>query len=493
MGVARVQVSRALISVHDKTGLIEFCRRLAACGIDLISSGGTAATLAGAGLAVTSVSDLTGFPEILGGRVKTLHPSVHGAILARPDDPAHRLDLDEHDIKPIELVVSNLYPFEAGPSIEQIDIGGVALSRAAAKNHEFVGVVIDPSQYDAVAAEIEAGGLLASTRLDLAHRAFLRTADYDAAIAKWLRPAGNLPNRIHVALEKTGPLRYGENPHQSAAAYAEVGSAPWWRSARFVQGKELSFNNLADAEAAWRLVNVIEGPAAVIVKHANPCGVAVGDSALDALGRAWECDPLSAFGGVVALNQALDAETAQFFADRFVEVVVAPEVESTEGIKPSVRVLAAAVPHRGDLDWRRVEDGFLVQDRDEVLDDFVTVSAREPQDWVDLRLAVTVASHTRSNAIVIVQDGAAVGVGAGDQSRVGAVAKALRQAGDRGRGAVAASDAFFPFPDAIEMLAAAGVVAVVAPGGSRNDQEIIDTADRLGIALVHSNRRHFLH
>lgn len=481
MELERQPVRRALISVHDKTGLTDFCHRLAKCGVTFISSGGTAAALTEAGLEVTLVSELTGFPEILGGRVKTLHPKVHGAVLARPDDPTHLQDLLAQGIEPIEIVVSNLYPFEDDPSIEQIDIGGVALTRAAAKNHQHVGIVTDPSQYDAVANEIEAGGLTVETRRDLARNAFFQTAAYDAAIVAWLE--GNDPTRLVVALERGAPLRYGENPHQPAYLWRERGTQPWWEEAEILGGKEISLNNLADADSAWRLVNDLGGPAVVIVKHGNPCGVADGETSEEAFARAWECDPLSAFGGVVAVNRPVTAALASAIGERFIEVVVAPAFQSTKGIGASVRAISAPPPHNLDFDWRRVEDGFLVQTRDR---GFETTER-------DLALAERVAAHTRSNAIVIVRDGAAVGIGAGDQSRVGAVAKALRQAGDRAKGAVAASDAFFPFPDGVEALAAAGVTDIVAPGGSRNDDLVMETATRLGVKLVRTKLRHFRH
>ena len=458
MELNRIPVRRALISVADKTGLLEFGRDLHELGIEIVSSGGTAAALAEAGVPVVLVSDVTGAAEMLGGRVKTLHPRIHGGILARISDPEHRSDLDREGIAPFELVVVTLYPFEetvADPAvtddeaIEQIDIGGVALIRAAAKNHEFVGVVTDPGQYEWVLDEIREGGLSAEARHDLAHAGFYRTASYDAAIVNWFEEEdGMMPARMLLPLERAAELRYGENPHQIAALYRQRGQVAWWDQARLVQGKALSFNNVYDAEAAWRLVNEIEAPAVVIVKHANPCGVAIGSDVLAAFRRAWECDPLSAFGGVIALNRRLDKATAAAIGENFVEVVVAPEVASTEGIKDSVRVLAAPIPHGDDFDLRRVEGGFLIQKRDlELGEGWETVSRRQPtsQEGADLSLAVVVAAHTKSNAIVLVRDGAAVGVGAGDQSRVGAVTKALRQAGDWARGAVAASDAFFPF------------------------------------------------
>jgi phosphoribosylaminoimidazolecarboxamide formyltransferase/IMP cyclohydrolase len=501
-----IPVRRALVSVWDKTGLVEFCQGLAESGVEIVSSGGTAATLAAGGVAVTLVSDVTGVAEMLGGRVKTLHPRIHGGILARLTDPSHRADLAANDIAPFELVVSNLYPFEqavADPAttdreaIEEIDIGGVALIRAAAKNHEFVGIVTDPGQYSMVLAEIRNGGLESETRHELAHAAFFRTASYDAAIVNWLEEdEDRLPERIVVPMERVLDLRYGENPHQRAALYREVGSSSWWERARLVQGKPLSYNNLNDAESAWRLVNELEAPAAVIVKHANPCGAAIGPTPVDAFLRAWDCDPLAAFGGVIAINSPLDEETAAVISERFVEVVVAPEVWDLGGIKEGVRILSAPLPHSGDLDLRRMEDGMLVQTRDG--DDgtgWETISAKTASQiqHSELVLAFTVATHAKSNAIVIVSDGAAVGVGAGDQSRVGAVERALRQAGERAEGAVAASDAFFPFPDGVEALAAAGVAAIVTPVGSRNDPQVVAAADRLGLVFIAAPRRHFRH
>jgi phosphoribosylaminoimidazolecarboxamide formyltransferase/IMP cyclohydrolase len=348
-----------------------------------------------------------------------------------------------------------------------------------------------------VLAEIRHGGLESETRHELAHAAFFRTASYDAAIVNWLEEEEDrLPERIVVPMERVLDLRYGENPHQRAALYREVGSSSWWERARLVQGKPLSYNNLNDAESAWRLVTELEAPAAVIVKHANPCGAAIGPTPVDAFLRAWDCDPLAAFGGVIALNSPLDEETAAAISERFVEVVVAPEVWDLGGIKEGVRVLSAPPPHSRDLDLRRMEDGMLVQTRDR--DDgtgWETISARTPSQiqHSELVLAFTVASHAKSNAIVIVNDGAAVGVGAGDQSRVGAVERALRQAGERADGAVAASDAFFPFPDGVEALAAAGVTAIVTPVGSRNAAQVVAASDRLGLVFIAAPRRHFRH
>jgi phosphoribosylaminoimidazolecarboxamide formyltransferase/IMP cyclohydrolase len=506
--VVRVPVERALISVHDKTGLIEFASTLGGAGVEIVSSGGTAAALEAAGLAVVRVEAVTGAAEMLGGRVKTLHPSIHGGILANLGDPNHRADLEGRAISPFQLVVVNLYPFEetvgrAGvteaEAIEQIDIGGPAMVRAAAKNHAWVGVVTDPGQYDEVGAAVTAGGLDADLRRRLAAAAFFRTASYDAAIVEWLHP-GDLPERAVVALERQDTLRYGENPHQGGASYRQVGRSSWWADAILTQGKAMSFNNHLDAEAAWRLVNRFEEPAVVIVKHTNPCGVAIAESAPDAYARAWECDPLSAFGGVVGINRPLDADTARQIVDRFVEVVVATAVEESAAAilaaKPNLRVLVASPPAGNDVDFRRVEGGFVAQPRDSVGgEEWTVVSERRPSEteMTDLRFAWTVAVSTKSNAIVVAAGGAAVGVGAGDQSRVGAAERALARAGARAQGAVAASDAFFPFPDGPEALAAAGVTAIIEPGGSVRDDEVIAAADAAGVALVFTGRRHFLH
>ncbi len=514
--MTRRPVQRALVSVHDKTGLAVLAARLVAAGVELVSSGGTARAIAAAGLPVTAVSDVTGAPEILGGRVKTLHPLIHGGVLAALDDPDHTADLDEQGIAPFGLVVCNLYPFEATVSrpgvtdaeaVEQIDIGGPAMIRAAAKNHAYVMVATSPADYDEVAAAVEEGGAGDEMRLRLARKAFARTAAYDAAITRWLVREDPLPESHVVALERVGLLRYGENPHQEAALYAESGGAGWWQRATQLQGKEMSFNNYVDAEAAWRLVNALEPPGAVIVKHTNPCGVAVGDELVLAFGNAWECDPLSAFGGVVALNRPLDASTALALGSGFVEVVVAPSVEEEAAAilapKKNLRLLAAPPPHGGDLDLRRIEDGFVAQQRDRVVsvgaggmpEGWKQVAGPEPDGAVlaDLGLAWTVAAHTKSNAIVIARDGAAVGVGAGDQSRVGAAERALARAGERAGGAVAASDAFLPFRDGLDTLAAARVVALVQPGGSVRDAEVIEAADEHGMTLVLTGQRHFRH
>jgi phosphoribosylaminoimidazolecarboxamide formyltransferase/IMP cyclohydrolase len=420
------------VSVADKTGLIEFCRRLARANVEIVSSGGTAAALAEAGIAVRLVAEVTGSPEMFGGRVKTLHPRIHGAILARPDDPAHRDDLESHAIEPFQLVVVNLYPFrEAAKAemdesqvIEEIDIGGPALIRAAAKNHAYVGVVAAPHQYEEVAAEVEAGGLTSGSRRSLAAEAFFHTASYDAAVVSWMEKDNVLPERLVIPMRRREMLRYGENPHQLAASYVEDATLPWWASARLIQGKEMSFNNWIDTEAAWSLVNDFERPAAAVVKHSNPCGAAVGSSVAEALGRAWESDSPAAFGGVVAMNRPLDRATAEFLAGVFVEVVVVPQVNDGSPLttKANLRLLEASPPHRADLDLRRLEDGFLAQTRDRSgAEDWNVVTSHQPTDqqWEDLLFAWVVASHTKSNAIALAKGLASVGIGAGDQSRVG--------------------------------------------------------------------------
>jgi phosphoribosylaminoimidazolecarboxamide formyltransferase / IMP cyclohydrolase len=506
--VTSVKVERALLSVYDKTGLVEFARRLAAAGVELVSSGGTARTLAEAGLAVTPVEAVTGAPEMLGGRVKTLHPHIHGGILADLGNPAHRDDLQARGIRPFQLVVVNLYPFietirqegvTDAEAIEQIDIGGPTMVRAAAKNHAWVGVVTAPDQYEAVASAVEQGGLDGESRRRLAAEAFFHTAAYDAAIVGWLH-SEELPERMVVPLERRAVLRYGENPHQGGASYRQPGEQAWWDDARITQGKPMSFNNHLDAEAAWRLANRFEKPAVVIVKHSNPCGVAVASEPAEAYTRAWDCDPLSAFGGVVGINRPIDPATAEAIVANFVEVVVAPAVDDEAaailGRKENLRVLVADAPTDEDLDLRRLEGGFVAQARDRVgQEDWTVVSARKPTDaeMADLRFAWTVVASTKSNAIVIAREEAAIGVGAGDQSRVGAAERAVGRAGERARGAAAASDAFFPFPDGLEALAEAGVTAVVEPGGSRGDEAVIAAADAAGIALVFTGARHFLH
>ncbi|HLF44164.1 MAG TPA: bifunctional phosphoribosylaminoimidazolecarboxamide formyltransferase/IMP cyclohydrolase [Acidimicrobiia bacterium] len=496
-----VPVKRALISVYDKEGLLPFAQRLSAAGVHIVSSGGTAKTLGDAGVAVTTVEEVTGAPETLGGRVKTLHPRIHGGILARLDVASDLADLEANDIEPFQLVVVNLYPFRetvasgagADEIIEKIDIGGPAMVRAAAKNYRHVGIVSSPEQYDEVAKAVESGGLDDDLRKRLAADAFFRTASYDAAIVGWIG------EDLVIPLRRVSELRYGENPHQEAALYVEDRTRPWWRTAVQYQGKEMSFNNYADAEAAWRLANTEPG-VVVIVKHTNPCGAARGGTVADTFERAWACDPMSAFGGVIAVNGIVDEKTARSISEKFVEVLVCAgvtdEALSVLAKKSGVRVLVAAPPGDGDPDMGRLEQGFLVQTRDgQETDTWEVVSERSPteEEQLDLGFAWTVAMNTKSNAIVIVKDGAAIGVGAGDQSRVGAAQRAVVKAEDRARGAVAASDAFFPFRDGLDALADAGVTAVIEPGGSRNDQEVIDAANEHGIALVFAGNRHFRH
>jgi len=503
---------RALISVSDKTGLVAFAAGLVAEDVVIVSSGGTAAALRDADIPVTPVEDVTGAAEMLGGRVKTLHPRIHGGILADPTDETHQRELTDTGIELFQLVVVNLYPFEAAAAdpdaaplavIEQIDIGGPAMIRAAAKNHAHVAVVTDPGEYAPVLRAVEEGGINDEMRRELAAAAFYRTARYDAAIVAWFERDHEPPHRLVLALEQTAALRYGENPHQEAASYVASGMRPWWFDAIQLQGKAMSFNNYLDAEAAWRIITDFEEPASVVVKHANPCGLALGDDLPSAFSAAWACDPISAFGGIIGVNRPLDEETASRIASAgFVEVVVAPEVTpaAREALarKQNLRLIAAPLPDPDDPDLRRIEGGFVIQQRDRVSDsyeDWAAVSDRQPtiEESADLRFAAIVAAHAKSNAVVIARARAAVGVGAGDQSRVGAAERAIAKAGDRTSGAVAASDAFLPFRDTLDTLAGSGVTAIVEPGGSKRDAEVIAAANEHGIALVFTGRRHFRH
>jgi phosphoribosylaminoimidazolecarboxamide formyltransferase/IMP cyclohydrolase len=519
-------IRRALISVSDKTGVVDFARGLAARAIEILSTGGTARVLRDAGVPVVDVADYTGFPEMMDGRLKTLHPKVHGGLLGRRgDDDAV---MAAHGIPPIDLVAVNLYPFEAtvarpdcdlSMAVEHIDVGGPAMIRAAAKNHAAVTVVVDPEDYGELLETLaaEGGAVPEPMRLRLAVKAFEHTARYDGVIANYLggllgeEGRGEFPHCLSLQFRRTQRLRYGENPHQQAAFYVEhapeVGSVA---TARQLQGKELSFNNIADTDAALECVKQLEPrPACVIVKHANPCGVAVGHTLLEAYERAYRTDPTSAFGGIIAFNQALDAATARAIVDRqFVEVVVAPVV-SDEALevfagKKNVRVLASGDwPLRplGALDFRRVNGGLLAQDRDVALvrpEDLRVVTRRVPSEAqrADLLFAWKVAKFVKSNAIVYARDGATVGVGAGQMSRVYSARIAGIKAADEGlqvAGAVMASDAFFPFRDGIDAAAAAGVSAVIQPGGSVRDEEVIAAADEHGMAMVFTGMRHFRH
>ena len=504
----------ALLSVYDKTGITDLAGGLVDLGWRIVSSGGTAHAIAAAGLPVTDVAELTGLPAILGHRVVTLHPAVHGGILADLDDPAHRADLATHGIEPISLVVVNLYPFATEPGVDLIDVGGPAMVRAAAKNHAHVGVVVAPDDYAAVLAELrQSGALSAATRTRLARAAFARTSEYDAEIVDWLdRQAtgadaedaepGSLPARLTVRLERAQDLRYGENPHQQAARYRQVGATGWWDTAVQHGGKEMSYLNVFDAEAAWRLVHRFDTPACVIVKHANPCGVAVGDDVRTAYERANACDPISAYGGVVAVNRLLSQAAATALAPVFTEVVVAPGYDddtlATLTKKPNLRVLSTAPPGPIALDVRPVDGGLLVQTPDPVGADrsewwVVTSRAPTAQQWDDLVFAWTVCAAVSSNAIVLARDGQAFGIGAGQQNRVDSVRIASRRADGRAEGGVVASDAYFPFRDGLDVAADAGIAAVVQPGGSIRDAEVIAAADERGLAMVFTGQRHFRH
>jgi len=527
MSSAPRPVRRALISVSDKAGLVPFARALAQRGVALISTGGTAKALADAGLSVTEVAAVTQFPEMLDGRVKTLHPAFHGGLLARGDRPDHQAALAEHGIAGIDLLVCNLYPFgktvAAGASredcVENIDIGGVALIRAAAKNHEFVAVVADPAEYEAVIAEIaeREGAIGDAMRRGLAAKAFALTAAYDAAIAAWMaREEGTqFPERISLAGRLAEVTRYGENPHQAGAFYRNDERRPGVATARLLQGKDMSYNNYADTDAAFELAAEFSEPTVVVVKHANPAGVAKGASLVEAWQRALACDPVSAFGGIVAVNRTLDAATAEEISKIFAEVVIAPDIDAAAAAllarKRLVRVLVTGGmpdPAAPGMMFRSLAGGFLVQERDRVVatpGDLKTVTQRAPSaaEIADLIFADTVAKHVKSNAIVFAKDGATVGIGAGQPSRVDSAKIAVAKAGDMQRaagltispvvGAVMASDAFFPFADGLEVGIAAGITAVIQPGGSRRDDEIIAAADKAGIAMVFTRLRHFRH
>jgi phosphoribosylaminoimidazolecarboxamide formyltransferase/IMP cyclohydrolase len=508
-------VRRALLAVYDKDGLIELARGLSELGVAIVSSGGTAATIGEAGLPVTPVEDVTGFPEMLDGRVKTLHPKIHAGILADRRKPEHEAQLAERGIEPIDLVVVNLYPFRetvaggAGEDdvIERIDIGGPAMVRAAAKNFASVAVVVSPSRYAGVLEALDAdGGLSLEVRRALAAEAFAHTAAYDAVVAGWFAVADDaLPGFIGLAFDKVADLRYGENPHQRGALFAATGGPGVLGGAEvLVEGKEMSFNNWLDVDAALTLAADLDhlGPAAVIVKHNNPCGAAVQGSLAAAYAAAFETDTVSAFGGIVAFAREVGGDAARAMADVFTEVVVAPSF--TEGAlaafaeRKGLRVVAAPLPEPGGLDVRVLVGGALVQDPDsapESGDDLEVVSTRQPteEEWRDLRFAWIVSMRVKSNAIVFARDLATVGVGAGQMSRVDASFLAARKAGDRAKGSVMASDAFFPFPDAVEVAADAGVTAVIHPGGSIRDEEVLAAAETRGMAVVVTGRRHFRH
>jgi phosphoribosylaminoimidazolecarboxamide formyltransferase / IMP cyclohydrolase len=524
------RVTRALLSVSDKTGLIEFARSLARKGIALVSTGGTARALADAGLEVTDVSTLTGFPEMMDGRVKTLHPGVHGGLLAVRSNPEHQASMLAHGIAQIDLLVSNLYPFEATVAggkgyddcIENIDIGGPAMIRAAAKNHNDVAVVVDVADYATILNELDAhqGSLTLTLRKGLAQKAYARTAAYDAAVSNWMAgETGEVnPAWRTIGGELVQTMRYGENPHQQAAFYRTPGSRAGVATARQLQGKQLSYNNINDTDAAFECVaefDPAQGPACVIVKHANPCGVATGGSMAEAYARALACDPVSAFGGIIALNQTLDAAAAAKIVEIFTEVIIAPDATDEAialiAIKKNLRLLVTGGlpdPRHPGLSLRTVSGGFLVQNRDNaVVDDMElqVVTKREPTEaeLADLRFAFRVAKHVKSNAIVYAKNLATVGIGAGQMSRVDSSRIAAWKAGEAARnaglstslaqGSVVASDAFFPFADGLLAAAEAGATAVIQPGGSMRDDEVIKAANQTGLAMVFTGHRHFRH
>ncbi|MGH9029995.1 MAG: bifunctional phosphoribosylaminoimidazolecarboxamide formyltransferase/IMP cyclohydrolase [Acidimicrobiales bacterium] len=510
---------RALLSVYDKTGLVELASGLADLGWELVASGGTSEALDEAGIAHSKVPELTGIPEMLGGRVKTLHPAVHGGILADRSKPEHLADLEAQGIVPIDLVVCNLYPFGSDPSVEMIDVGGPTMVRAAAKNHEHVGIVVDPADYDAVLDELrESGQLSTRTRRQLGRAAFAHTAAYDAAIVGWFdtfpeEEGLQLPPTLHLALERAGELRYGENPHQHGARYRVHGRPTWWDDVVQHGGTQLSYLNLFDADAAWRLVHELAGSsetAAVIVKHANPCGAAVATELSEAYRLALECDPMSAFGGVVALGGSCTEAVASAVAEGpQADVVIAGSwepraVEILTARRKSTRLLEAqmgGVVRAGagaHLELRSLGGGYLVQDPDKLTSgrsDWQVATKAVPDDrqWRDLELAWRVCARTSSNAVVVATRGQAVGVGAGQQSRVEAAQIAVDKSGERARGASAASDAFFPFRDGLDVLAHAGVMCVIQPGGSVKDADIVAAADEHGMAMVLTGERHFRH
>ena len=512
---------RALLSVWDKTGLADFAAGLAAIGVELIASGGTARALSDAGVAHLDVADVTGFPEMLSGRVKTLHPRIHAGILADRSRADHRDDLADHDITAIDLVVCNLYPFSSDPSVELIDIGGPAMVRAAAKNHEFVGVLTRPDQYDAALAEITTAGTLSdTTRHALARAAFAHTAAYDAQIVRWLDGGGAIgappsaadaviPPTLHLTLERADVVRYGENPHQVGARYRGAGTTPWWDGVTQHSGTALSYLNLFDADAAWRLVHELgadaPGAAAVaIIKHANASGAALGPTLADAFAKALAADSQSAFGGIVAVGGEVDEELADLIAaGPQADVIIASSfrpnaITALVARRQATRLLSAPAPEPLGLSVRTFGDTALVQNADELLvpvEQWRCVTKAQPttSQLRDLMVAWRVCARTTSNAIVIARDGVAVGVGAGQQSRVVAAGIATAKAAEFARGAAAASDAFFPFADGLESLTNCGVTSVVQPGGSVRDQQVIDAANAAEIVMMLTGERHFRH
>jgi phosphoribosylaminoimidazolecarboxamide formyltransferase / IMP cyclohydrolase len=516
----RRPIRRALISVYDKSGLAELVAALDAAGVEIVSTGSTAARIEEAGVGVTAVADLTGFPECLDGRVKTLHPRVHAGLLADTRLPDHVAQLEELGIAPFDLVVVNLYPFtstvasgaDQDECIEQIDIGGPAMVRASAKNHASVAVVVDPDRYSEVIEALAAGGFTLDQRRRLAADAFAHTASYDVAVATWMgnvvAPDGSgFPSWLGQAWQRQAVLRYGENPHQSAAVYAADFSRPGLARAEQLHGKEMSYNNYVDADAAWRAAYDHGQPAVAIIKHANPCGIAVGTDIADAYDKAFATDPVSAFGGVVAANRPVTAAMAQAMADVFTEVVVAPDYDDAAlgvlGERKGLRILRAQPrPDRGWVDLRPISGGVLLQGADDLRADgddpatwrLVAGSAVDAETMEDLAFAWRAVRAPKSNAILLARDGAAVGIGMGQVNRVDSARLAVARAGEeRARGSVAASDAFFPFPDGLEVLLQAGVRAIVQPGGSVRDDEVIAAAEAAGASMYLTGTRHFFH
>ncbi|WP_094603211.1 Bifunctional purine biosynthesis protein PurH [Sporomusa silvacetica DSM 10669] len=513
-----MKIKRALLSVSDKTGIVEFAKALHSFGVELVSTGGTMKVIKEAGIPVTYVSEITGFPEIMDGRVKTLNPYIHGGILAIRDNPAHRAAMTEHNITGIDLVAVNLYPFRqtvAKPdvtlndAVENIDIGGPAMIRAAAKNFQYVTVVVNPERYGEIIAQLTAGGEVEfKNRMALAQEAYSHTAAYDAYISRYLSgqlDQGLFPETMHMVYEKAQDLRYGENPHQAAAFYREqYYNGPGVANAKQLSGKELSFNNIVDVEAAYALVAEFAEPAAAIIKHTNPCGTGIGTTLAAAYNKAYQADPLSAYGGIIALNREVDKETAQLISELFAEAVIAPAF-SPEALgiltqKKNVRLLAAALPEPDStrLDVKSVAGGVLLQQADMTTapqDTMKVITKRQPtaSEWEQLLFAWKVVKHVKSNAIVIANDNKTLGVGAGQMNRVGAAGIALTQAGEQTKGAVLASDAFFPFADTVKAAIEAGITAIIQPGGSVHDEDSIKAADEQGIAMVFTGMRHFKH
>jgi len=512
--------------VYDKTGIVDLARRLHDLGVDLVSSGGTAKAIAEADIPVTDVADITGFPAMLGHRVVTLHPRVHGGILADRRDPAHLRDLETHNLDLIDMVVGNLYPFGSDPSIDLIDIGGPTLLRAAAKNHEHVTVLVDPADYPEVLDELGNGGTSPALRHRLARKAFAHTASYDAAIATWFNESAprattsaasegspDLPDTYHLALERAQSLRYGENPHQAGARYRQVGQSGWWDGVVQHSGLALSYLNIFDADAAWVLANDLAGleqggapvgAAVAIIKHANPCGAAVGADLATAYANAFACDERSAFGGIVACSHVVDLATVEAMeAAAQADVVIAPGyedgvIERLQAKRKNTRILTAPRPEGTDLVVRQLSDGFLVQEAhrfDQGRDAWEVVTDRQPTaaELDDAALAWRVCGHVSSNAIVLARDGVAWGIGAGQQNRVESGQLAANKADGRAKGGACASDAFYPFPDGIDAAAHAGAALVIQPGGSVNDEAVIEAADRHGMAMVLTAERQFRH